>query len=412
MKTPLLAGLVLAFAAGPAAAQTITVWDWKSGDPAAMSYFDHAKSEFESANPGVTINYVMQPHDQYYTILGTALASGAGPDVFLLHGGAQARARVEALTDVTDLAQDLVGVEEFQGEDGRIHALPITMQGFVVYYNKERYAEAGLDPESPPQTWEELVAACEAITAAGSVPCFALGNREGFGGEFFLSSVAASSLTDEQHRAFANGELAWSSPEITEILQTWVDTQQMGWYRQGANSTSKFMDEYEQFMRGDGAHTIGLLSDVAHWKQFDDFLGAENVGVFRHPAPSMPGDAPRLPVSGGIGYGVNNAGANIELATAFVELLASAGPIQTFVNDAGVVPANTGVDTSGLSSPSVVAILDWLQDYGAPMAHSNATADELAEWQRQSQLLLNGDVTVAEAAARLDDVQAQARGAE
>lgn len=409
MRHLLVAGAVMTLAAsGPAFSQTLTVWDWKSGDPVAMSYFDQAKAEFEAANPGVTINYVMQPNDQYYTILGTALSAGAGPDIFLLNGGAQARARIEALTDLSASGENLVGVEEFEGADGRLHALPITMQGFVVYYNKERYAEAGLDPEAPPQTWDELVAVCEAVNAAGNVPCFAMGNREGFGGEFFLSALAASALTAEQHDAFASGTLNWSSPEIAAILQSWVDTQEMGWYRQGANSTAKFMDEYEQFMRGDAAHTIGLLSDVAHWKQFDDFLGAENVGVFRHPAPSMADGEPKLPVAGGIGYGVNTAGAHVELATAFVEHLASAGPIQTFVNDAGVVPANTTVDTSGLSSPSVVTILGWLDSHGAPMAHANTTAEELSEWHRQSQLLLNGDVTVEAAAARMDEVQAQA----
>ena len=409
MKNILLTGLALTLAsATPALSQTLTVWDWKSGDPAAASYFDQAKAEFEAANPGVTINYVMQPNDQYYTILGTALASGAGPDVFLMNGGAQVRARIEALTDVSDLGENLVGQAEFVAEDGTLHALPITMQGFIVYYNKQRYEEAGLDPESPPQTWEELMAACEAITAAGNVPCFSLGNREGFGGEFFLSALAASSLTAEQHAAFASGELKWSSPEISEILQAWVDTQENGWYRQGANSTAKFMDEYEQFMRGDAANTIGLLSDVAHWKQFDDFLGAENVGVLRHPAPTMVDGEAKLPISGGIGYGVNKAGDNVELATAFVEHLASAGPIQTFVNDAGVVPANTAVDTSGLSSPSVVSVLGWLDEYGAPMAHSNVTAAELTEWHRQSQLLLNGEVSVENAAARMDEVQAQA----
>lgn len=412
MKKILLTGLALTLAtATPALSQTLTVWDWKSGDPAAASYFDQAKAEFEAANPGVTVNYVMQPNDQYYTILGTALASGAGPDVFLMNGGAQVRARIEALTDVSDLGENLVGQAEFVAEDGTLHALPITMQGFIVYYNKQRYEEAGLDPESPPQTWEELMAACEAINAAGNVPCFSLGNREGFGGEFFLSALAASSLTAEQHAAFASGELKWSSPEISEILQAWVDTQESGWYRQGANSTAKFMDEYEQFMRGDAANTIGLLSDVAHWKQFDDFLGAENVGVFRHPAPNMVDGEANLPVSGGIGYGVNKAGDNVELATAFVEHLASAGPIQTFVNDAGVVPANTTVDTSGLSSPSVVSVLGWLDEYGAPMAHSNVTAAELTEWHRQSQLLLNGEVSVEDAAARMDEVQAQAQAA-
>lgn len=399
-------------AAAPALAQEITVWDWKSGDPVAMSYIDAAKAAFEEAHPEATVNFVMQPHDQYYTILGTALASGSGPDVFLVHGGAQAKARFPILTDVSQFGQGLVGTEEFAASDGTLHALPITIQGFVVYFNKERYREAGLDPENPPQTWDELVSACEAIEEAGEVPCFALGNKEGFGGEFFLSALAASMLTPEQHEAFAAGDLAWSSPEITRILEAWVETQEMGWYNPGANSTAKFMDEYEQFMRGDAANVIGLLSDVAHWKQFDDFLGAENVGVFRHPAPDMVTEHPMMPVAGGIGYGVNKDSPNVEIATDLVETLASADPIQTFVNDAGVVPANTSVDTSGLTSPSVTTILGWLDASGAPMAHANVTAEELDEWHRQSQLLLNDEVTVEEAAARMDEVQAQARASQ
>jgi raffinose/stachyose/melibiose transport system substrate-binding protein len=63
--TSLLLGTVIA--AGAASAQEITVWDWKSGDRVTASYYEKAKADFEAAHPGVTVNYVMQPHDQYYT---------------------------------------------------------------------------------------------------------------------------------------------------------------------------------------------------------------------------------------------------------------------------------------------------------------------------------------------------------
>lgn len=409
--TKITAALSALLIASPALAQEITVWDWKSGDPVAASYYDAAKTEFEAAHPGVTVNYVMQPHDQYYTLLGTALSSNAGPDVILLHGGAQTKDRTEALVALE--GTDLVGTEDFTGADGELYALPLTLQGFVVYYNKARYIEAGLDPENPPKTWDELKAACEAIKTKGAVPCFAMGNKEGFGAEFFFSSVAATSLTAQEQAEFAAGKLKWSSPQIKAILQAWVDTKSWGWYAEGANSTAKFMDEYEQFMRGEGANTIGLMSDVAHWKQFDEFLGAENVGVFRHPSPTAAADKTAgeayFPFAGGIGYGVNKNSANLDLAVALATELASAGPIQHFVNDAGVVPANTSVDTAGLSSPSVISILGWMADYGAPTAHANSSPQELEEWHRQSQLLLNGETTVDDAAARLDEVQAEAK---
>lgn len=409
----LLSASVLVLA-NAATAQELTVWDWKSGDPAAATYIEAAKAEFEAAHPGVTVNFVMQPHDQYYTLLGTALSAGSGPDVFLVHGGAQAKSRADALADLTAQSTGLAGLADFTADSGAVVALPITIQGFTVYYNKARYAEAGLDPANPPKTWDELKAACEAITAKGAVPCFAMGNKEGFGSEFFVSALAASMLTPEEQAAFAKGELKWSSPKMKAILQAWVDTQAWGWYGEGANSMPKFMDEYEMFMRGDAANTIGLLSDVAHWKQFDDMLGAENVGAFRHPAPeavvSGTDGGAMLPLAGGIGYGVNKAGANAALATELVQVLAGPGPIAVFAADAGILPANPAVDTSGLASPTLSAILPWTASAAAPMTHANSSPEELEELHRQSQLLLNGEVTVDEAAARLDDVQAKAHG--
>lgn len=104
-----LAALALTLAAGPALAQELTVWDWKSGDPATAGYFETVKADFEAAHPGVTVKYVMRPQDQYYTLLGTALSSSGGPGMVLLHGGAQARERVGAMVSMDDKVADIRG---------------------------------------------------------------------------------------------------------------------------------------------------------------------------------------------------------------------------------------------------------------------------------------------------------------
>ena len=297
MKT-YIAGLLLCATALPAFATELTVWDWKSGDPAAAAYYQKAKEVFEAAHPGDTISYVMQPNDQYYTLLGTALASNGGPDLFLLNGGAQARARFENALKLDeklgDMAGQLAGLPEFSDATG-IYAVPLTIQGFVVYYNKALYTAAGLDPEAAPKTWDDLAKVCAAFVAQGTVPCIALGNKEGFGMEFWFSSIAASLWSAEDQAAFAAGTLAWTSPQVVAVLQSWVDANAAGWFPKGANSTAKFMDEYEGFMRGESANTIGLISDVAHWKSFDEMLGADAVGAFMLPAPG--GAAAKIPAA-------------------------------------------------------------------------------------------------------------------
>lgn len=401
----LILSLALVTTALPAFAVELTVWDWKSGDPAAAAYFAKAKEVFEAAHPGDTISYVMQPNDQYYTLLGTALASDGGPDLFLLNGGAQARARFEnavVLNDkLGDLAGNLAGTAEFSDANG-LYAIPLTIQGFVVYYNKALYADAGLDPAAAPKTWDDLTKVCAAFIAKGTAPCFALGNKEGFGMEFWFSAIAASLWTAQDQADFAAGKLAWTSPQVVAVLQSWVDANAAGWFPKGANSTAKFMDEYEGFMRGETGNTIGLISDVAHWKQFDEMLGAENVGAFMLPAPG--GAAAKLPAAGGIGYAVNKKSANADLAVEFAKTLASPDVLQVFFADAGAVTANTQMDTSSVTSEGAKTIFGWLATDTVPMAHANATAAQLEELHRQSQTLLNGEVSVADAAAAMDKV--------
>ena len=289
---------------------------------ANAAYYDKVKKDFEAAHPGVTVKYVMQPHDQFYTLLGTALASGSGPDLVMLNGGAQPKARTDALVPlddaVADIKGDIVGWPEFTGTDGHIYAIPLSIQGFVVYYNKKLYTDAGLDPDKPPTTWADLVQVCDAIKAKGGATCFALGNKEGFGVEFWFSAIAATEWTAEEQADFTAGKLKWSSPQVKAVLQSWVDANAAGWFPKGANSTAKFMDEYESFMRGEAANTHRPDLRRRQLEAVRRLPRADNVGAFRMPARRSRRTRRKAirscPLAGGIGYGVNKASPNIDLA--------------------------------------------------------------------------------------------------
>ena len=102
-----------------------------------------------------------QPDAEYYTLLGTALASKTGPDVIWANGGAQAKNLIGGLLSARRQAArpDLhrsVGKSAFTGPDGKLYFIPTTLQGHVVYYNKKLYKDAGLDPDKPPTTWAEV----------------------------------------------------------------------------------------------------------------------------------------------------------------------------------------------------------------------------------------------------------------
>lgn len=54
--------------------------------------------------------------------------------------------------------------------DGRMAAMPFNSSTAVMWYNKDAFRKAGLDPEKPPATWQEVEAAARAIKAKNAAP--------------------------------------------------------------------------------------------------------------------------------------------------------------------------------------------------------------------------------------------------
>ena len=381
----------------------LVVWDWKSGDESAAAYIEQAKADFAETHPGVEVEFVAQPFDQYYNLLGTAIQSGSGPDVMMFNGGGQIRDRVDALLPLDDhISEDrerLAGWDAFS-HDGHVYAAPVTLQGHPIYYNKSLYEQAGLDPDAPATTWEDFLADCEAITAATGAKCLAQGNKEGIGIQFWLSGLGSGILTDQEYADWIAGDRDWSSPGVQRIFELWQEAGETGLFNDGANSTAMFNDMFAVFESGDAAHVIGLMSDVGHWKEFAEFLDAENVGVMQAPVVS-PEATPSLPYDGGIGYGVAEWTADPALAADLVRSLTSTDALEAFYGDAGAIASDTTIDASG-DGPAVAEIVAQIPS-GRPALHVALSVETQELMGRLSQQLLSGSITVDDASARLDE---------
>ncbi|MER6581166.1 extracellular solute-binding protein [Nonomuraea sp. NPDC001023] len=381
-------------------ARKIVVWDWKSGEPGVASYVEKAKTDFAGKHPGVTVEFVAQPFDQYYTLLGAALQSGKGPDVMLFNGGGQLRDRVGTLIPLDPyVAEDkerLAGWDAFS-TDGKIYAAPVTLQGHPIYYNKSLYQKAGLDPASPPKTWNDFVADCAAIKKAGA-KCFALGNKEGIGIQFFMSGLGPGILTPKEYDDWIAGKRDWSSPHVKEIFSLWKKVNDDGLNNEGANSTAMFNDAFTVFDTGKAANIIGLMSDIGHWKDFGEFLGPENVGVMTSPVVTA-GATPVLPYDGGIGYGVSKTAKDPQLAADLVRSLTSTAALTAFYEGAGAITADTTIDVSQ-SAPAVAAIVPQIKG-GKPALHVALSSKTLDLMGRLSQQLLSGSASVDDVVTQL-----------
>ena len=71
--------------------------------------------------------------------------------------------------DPADYLAAVVGY--YSDPAGNILSLPFNSSTPIMYYNKDVFAKAGLDPEAPPATWAELEAASRTIVESGAASC-------------------------------------------------------------------------------------------------------------------------------------------------------------------------------------------------------------------------------------------------
>ena len=170
-----LAAISAAALAAPAVAETeLTMYYPIAVGGALTEVVDGIVADFEAANPDIKVNAIYSGnYDDTRVRALSALASGEPAQLAVMFS-----------IDAYDLIeQDLVvPFDDIEGVDadwlnsfypalmanGKIEdktwGIPFQRSTIVAYYNKDMFREAGLDPDSPPQTWDEMISMGKALT--------------------------------------------------------------------------------------------------------------------------------------------------------------------------------------------------------------------------------------------------------
>lgn len=106
-----------------------------------------------------------QPHIVQVFEVGTATMMSAEGAIYPVH---QLMADAGEPFDPSAYLQAVTGY--YTTPEGEMLSMPFNSSTPVLWYNKDAFAAAGLDPEAPPATWPELEEAAKALQAAG-YPC-------------------------------------------------------------------------------------------------------------------------------------------------------------------------------------------------------------------------------------------------
>jgi ABC-type glycerol-3-phosphate transport system substrate-binding protein len=208
----LLAGLVACSSSPSSAGEsgaggqvTITVGDRPtSSDPANRAQYDKKVADFQKANPDIKLTPVETLWDP--TTFQAQAAGGQLPDVlnvpFTEPQGMIARKQV---ADLTKALKDDGLLDELnpsvlkiaQDQSGNVFAVPTAAYSVGLVYNRDLFTKAGLDPDKPPATWDEVRADAKLIAQKTGQAGYAQMTTNNTGGWMFTTQTYAFGGTIE-----------------------------------------------------------------------------------------------------------------------------------------------------------------------------------------------------------------------
>jgi multiple sugar transport system substrate-binding protein len=138
--------------------------------------YDALIDTWNAENPDSPIELTIIPRDEYVAKVAAAAAGGALPDLlgidlifmpdFINQGLLQPiTEQVNGLEHKDAVSPGHIAVSTT--DDGEIYAVPFMIDASSLFWNKELFEQAGLDPEKGPETWEEVLEAARAVNALG-----------------------------------------------------------------------------------------------------------------------------------------------------------------------------------------------------------------------------------------------------
>jgi multiple sugar transport system substrate-binding protein len=162
------AASALALTAGLAAAGEVVWWTPNFNEPRARELV----AKFQEANPDITVRLEITTSDGLPQRVLTAMQSGAAPDVIdVQHGWVNGYAQNDLVMPMDLVIQDrddyVPAALDYVTWNDRLWAIPYRIETHAIIFNKDDFEAAGLDPASPPETWDGLVEAATALTGDG-----------------------------------------------------------------------------------------------------------------------------------------------------------------------------------------------------------------------------------------------------
>lgn len=204
------------------------VW-WHSMSGELGTVADKLISDFNAAHQDIQVEGVFQgTYDESLNKLKASLGSKSGPTMIQVYEiGSRFMMDTKAIRPVQDFMDaeqyDISSLEpnikNYYTFDNKLYSMPFNSSNPILYYNKDAFKAAGLDPENPPKTYEEVAQAAKALTKGSQTGAsFAI---YGWFMEQFLANQGVELLNNGNGRTSPATASQVNDPAGVKTLEWW-----------------------------------------------------------------------------------------------------------------------------------------------------------------------------------------------
>src|SRR5262249_45053441 len=225
---------------------------------------------------------------------------------------------------------------------------------FPIVYNKDLFKKAGLDPDNPPTTWPDFMAALQKLKASGTAP-IVLGLKDGFGGEITGVGLQSKVFTIPQFlQMVIDGD--FTSDKWKSWIQKLVELKP--YFNDDTNSTL-LADGLARFQEGEAAMVFASPGYLQTIKAMTE-AGA-HVGVMKIPNFSDSGLDGMLTIDTP-GFQVTRFAKNPALAGNFLAFLHDQDRLNALYTGSGTLPIDQRWDASKVTRATDAQLANWAHD--------------------------------------------------
>jgi len=211
----------------------VAITFWHAMTAANEDTLKRLTDEFNASQDRITVSLVYQgTYDDNLNKVLASLGSGGLPALAQLEdtttqmvSDSGAVVPVQDFIDAEDydLSDFLPQVLDFYRVEGRLVPMPFNVSNPVLFYNKAAFEAAGLDPEKPPATLEEVREYSQKIVDAGLAPHGMSLDINPWYFEQFIAKAGVEFVNNENGREERATEVAFDGEEGLAIFTWWKD---------------------------------------------------------------------------------------------------------------------------------------------------------------------------------------------